>query len=90
MNILIWFTAVVLTVDVLLIGTILLQRVFAAPPIASILDLGPFIISIGVLVALLTFLSTLRRERSDDLLKAATDLLEKALQTLSPANSAFE
>lgn len=90
MNILIWFTAAALTVDVLLIGTILVQRVCAAPPIASILDLGPFIISIGVLVALLTFLFTLRRGRSDDLLKAATDLLEKAYQTLSPAAEAAQ
>ena len=88
MNILIWFVAAVLTADVLLIGTILVQRVCANPPIASILDLGPFIISIGVLVALLTFLFTLRRGRSEDLLKAATDLLEKAYQTISPAGEA--
>lgn len=86
MNILIWFTAAVLSVDVLLIGFILVQRVCAEPPIVSILDLGPFIISVGVLVAFLTFLFTLRRGRSDDLLNAATDLLEKAYQMLSPTN----
>lgn len=90
MNILIWFAAVALATDVLLIGTILVQRVCAAPPIASILDLGPFLISVGVLVALLTFLLTRRRDRSADFLEAATDLLEKAFQTLSPEAQATQ
>ena len=81
---LLWFAAAALAVDVLLIGAVLIQRLCTPVPTASILDFGPFIISVGVLIALVTFLLTLRRGRSEDILEAAIDLLEKAYQTLSP------
>lgn len=84
MTLLLWFVAATLTMDVLLIGTILIRRLCAPALTTSILELGPLIISVGVLIALLTFLCTLRRGRSEDLLEAATDLLEKAYLTLSP------
>src|SRR5690606_6264538 len=48
----------------------------------SISDYGSLFVAVGALVALLAFLTNLRRERSADLLEAATDILEKAYRAL--------
>jgi hypothetical protein len=42
------------------------------------------------MIALLTFLITMHRSRSEDFLKAATDLLEKAYEILSPPHGTNE
>ena len=81
---LLWFVVAALAVDVVLLGAILVRRLCVAPTTALLLDLGPLIIAAGVLVALLTFTFNLRRGRSEDLLKAATELSEKAYQLLAP------
>ena len=84
MTVLLWVIASFLAADALLICILLIQHLAIASPAPSILELGPLIIAAGVLVALLTLAFNLRRGRSEDLLKAATDLLEKAYDTLSP------
>jgi hypothetical protein len=48
-----------------------------------LLDLGPLVITAGVLVAVLTFALTQRRDRSEDFLEAAIKLLEQAYDVLS-------
>lgn len=84
MTILLWGIAGLLAADALLICVLLIQRLAIASSAPSILELGPLIIAAGVLVALLTLAFNLRRGRSEELLKAATDLLEKAYDALSP------
>jgi hypothetical protein len=48
------------------------------------------LVAAGVLTALVAFLVNLRRARSEDVLEAATDLLEKAYEKLAPAEGAAE
>jgi hypothetical protein len=79
-----WFTVLALAFDAALIAGVLIRRLCAVPASASITDIGPLLIAAGVLTALATFLFNIRRARSDDLLKAATELLEKAYEELAP------
>ncbi len=77
-------TVLALALDAGLLAGVLIWRLVLAPESLSILDLGPLLVAAGVLTALVAFLFNLRRARSEDLLKAATDLLEKAYEMLAP------
>lgn len=79
-----------LTLDAGLVAGVLILRLFRAPDSFSILDLGPLLVAAGVLTALVAFLSNLRRARSEDLLEAATDLLEKAYDKLAPEDGSSQ
>ena len=73
-----------LALDTWLIAGLLISRLLQQPATASIADLGPLIVGAGALTALVAFLVNLRRARSEDLLEAAIDLLEKAHEKLTP------
>ena len=90
MGALLWIVVIVLALDAGLIAALLTRRLMLAPTTASILDVGPLLVAMGVLIALVAFLVNLRRARSDDVLKAATDLLEKAYETLAPKDGSSE
>ena len=77
-------TVLALALDAGLVAGVLIYRLVLAPDSFSILDFGPLLIAAGVLTALVAFLFNLRRARSEDLLEAATDLLEKAYEKLAP------
>lgn len=72
-----------LALDTGLIAGLLISRLLNGQT-ATITDIGPLLISAGVLTALATFLVNLRRARSEDFLEVATDLLEKAYEKLAP------
>jgi hypothetical protein len=82
MSFLLWFCLLALIVDGVLVAAVLILRLQAGT--ASITDLAPTLIVAGVLTALISFSANLRRARSDDLMKAATELLEKAFEELVP------
>ena len=90
MGALLWIVVIALAVDVGLIAGFLTWRLIVTPTTASILDVGPLLVAAGVLTALVAFLVNLRRARSDDVLKAATDLLEKAYEKLAPKDGSSE
>ncbi|TAJ18729.1 MAG: hypothetical protein EPO60_08155 [Rugosibacter sp.] len=73
-----------MALDTGLVAGVIIWRIAQAPDSFSILDLGPLLVAAGVLTALIAFLFNLRRARSEDLLEAATDLLEKAYENLAP------
>ncbi len=75
---------IALSLDAGLIAGILISRLWRAPETFSVLDLGPLLVAASVLTALVAFLVNLRRARSEDVLEAATDLLEKAYEKLAP------
>lgn len=84
MTLLLWIVVAALAVDVGLIGGLLGWRMYVAANSASILDLGPLLVAAGVLTALIAFLANIRRARSEDLLEAAVDLIEKGYEKLAP------
>jgi hypothetical protein len=90
MGILLWIVVITLALDTVLIAWLLTCRLVLSPTTASILDLGPLLVAAGGLTALVAFLVNLRRARSDDVLIAATDLLEKAYEKLSPEDGSTE
>jgi len=71
-----------LVADAGLILVLLLWRLCTSPETASIAEVAPLIVLAGVLTAVLAFLFNLRRGRSEDVLEAASDLLEKAYEAL--------
>lgn len=71
-----------LVADAGLILGLLLWRFFTSPVAASVAEIAPLIVLAGVLTAVLAFLFNLRRGRSEDVLEAASDLLEKAYEAL--------
>jgi len=83
MNKAIWAIAILLGLDVLLVGGFIAQELVCASGSFSISDLGPLVVGAGVLVALLSLGLTMRRNRSEDYLESAGDLLEKAYETLA-------
>ena len=87
MHTLLWFVVILLALDAVLIAVHLLGML---PTIASSLDIGSFLVLAGVLTALTAFLINLSRARSDDILKTATDLLEKAYETLASNDGSSE
>lgn len=84
MGTLLYIAAITLALDAGLIAGALVSRLYRTPDALSILDLGPLLVAAGVLTALVAFLVNLRRARSEDVLEAATDLLEKAYEKLAP------
>lgn len=83
MNKTIWAIAILLGLDVLLVGGFIARELVSASGSFSISDLGPLVVGAGVLVALLSLGLTMRRNRSEDYLKSAGDLLEKAHEILA-------
>lgn len=75
---------IALALDVGLIAGMIIWRLIQVSDSFSITDLGPLFMAAGLLVALVTFLFNLQRARSEDILEAATDLLEKAYTKLKP------
>lgn len=69
---------VALIFDAGLLAAAFVRRLSLAPSLVSFAELGPLLITAGVLVALITLLFNMRRTRSEEFLKAATELLEKA------------
>lgn len=84
MRTLLIIVAVTLALDAGLIAGVLISRLLCPPNSLSLLDIGPLFVAAGVLIALVTFLANLNRARSQDVLEAATDLLEKAYEKLAP------
>jgi len=82
--------AITLALDAGLIAGVLISRIFRTSEAFSILDLGPLLVAAGVLTALVTFLANLGRARSEDVMEAATELLEKAYEKLAPTDGATQ
>ncbi len=76
-----WGSVAALSLDVVGVLALLGYRLAtgAAQPAT---EFGPCFVAAGALTALIAFLQNLRRARSEDLLKAASELLEKGFQTL--------
>ena len=85
---LLWSIAILLAADVILITVVFIQRFSNSTSTASILEISPLIVAAGVMIALLTFLITSHRSRSEDFLKVATDRCEKAYETFCPDQGA--
>ena len=75
-----------LALDTGLIAGLLISHLLEAPTTVSVVDLGPLVVAAGALTALVAFVVNLRRARSEDVLKAATDFLEKACEKLAPTD----
>jgi hypothetical protein len=75
---------IALALDAVLIAGIIIWRFIQVSDSFSITDLGPFCTIAGLIAALVIFICNLQRARSEDILKAATDLLEKAYTKLEP------
>lgn len=82
--------AITLALDAGLIAGVLISRLLRAADAFSILDLGPLLVAAGVLTALVAFLANLGRDRSEDVMEAATDLLEKAYEKLAPTDGSTQ
>lgn len=81
---------IALALDAGLVAGVLIMRLIQTPGTFAILDLGPLLIAAGVLTALVTFIVNLGRARSEDLLEAATELLEKAYEKLAPQDDSIQ
>ncbi|MBI5721276.1 MAG: hypothetical protein HZC37_26700 [Burkholderiales bacterium] len=82
-----WTCIALLAADAGLIAWLVAHRATLPLPSALVTELAPLAVVAGVLVALIAFLFNLRRSRSEDLLDAATDLLEKAHEALVLSDS---
>ena len=82
MNTILWTAVSLLGIDAILFSVLLIQRISGGMAITSISEIAPLIVLGGVLTALVAFLLNLQRSRSEDILTAATDLMEKAPQAL--------
>ena len=90
LKVLLWFVYTLLAFDAGLIAVFLANLAITPLITAPISDLGLFLAAAGVLVAFLAFLVNWSRARSDDILKTATDLLEKAYETLASKDGSIE
>lgn len=84
----IWLLRVALAaliVDAGLLAAAFIKRWYLAPDLVVFADVGPLLITAGVLIALITLLFNVLRSRSEEFLKVATELLEKAYAELAPA-----
>ena len=72
-----------LFVDLALISAWATVRLCTNAVTVSPAEISPFIVALGVLVALFTLLLNRRREASEDYLETATDLIEKAYAVLN-------
>jgi hypothetical protein len=82
--------AITLALDAGLIAGVLISRLLRASDAFSIIDLSPLLVAAGVLTALVAFLVNLGRARSEDVMEAATDLLEKAYEQLAPTGGSTQ
>jgi hypothetical protein len=82
MTVIIWAAVTLLLADAALIAWLLTLR--ALDPIAKtgVADIAPLVVLAGVVTAILAFLFNLRRARSEDVLEAAADLLQKGHDAL--------
>ena len=87
---LLYVAAITLALDAGLVAGVLISRLLRTFDAFSILDLGPLLVAAGVLTALVAFLGNLGRARSEDVMKAATDLLEKAYEKLAPTDGSTQ
>jgi len=78
MTLLMWLAACGLAIDTVLVACYVIFQWHAGAQ----LDLAPFFVAGGACLALFTFLTNLRRARSQDVLSAACDFLEKSYETL--------
>ena len=85
-----WITVAILALDAILVAALLVWRLWVPSAISSIPEIGPLLVAAGVLTALIAFLLNLRRARSEDFLKASTEMLEKAFEMLAPEENALE
>jgi hypothetical protein len=83
MTVVLWIIVSLLAIDAGLIAVLLLCRLKTPLAISSISEIAPLFVLAGVLTAVLAFIFNLRRGRSEDILEAATDLLEKAFEVLA-------
>ena len=83
MNVLVWLAAIFLLSDLAVLGYIEVCRVLNSAQTSSVADVAPLIVGAGVLVALITLALNIRRQQSEDYLKNASGLLEKAHTVLS-------
>ena len=83
MTIFLWMIAAALALDAGFIGASLIGRLLGFTTTPLLPDIAQLLAAAAIFIALTTFLTKLRRERSDDTLKAAIDLLEKAYGMLS-------
>ena len=90
MGVLLNAAVLALALDAGLVAGVLILQLVRTPDSFSILELGPLLVAAGVLTALVAFLFNLRRARSEDLLEAATDLLEKAYEKLAPKDESTQ
>lgn len=90
MRVLLNVTVIFLSLDTGLIAGILISRLLWTPEVFSILDLGPLLVAASVLIALVAFLTNLGRARSEDVMEAATDLMEKAYEKLAPTDDSTQ
>lgn len=79
-----WTLLAMLAIDAGLIGALLLGLITSPFTTASIPQVAPLFVVAGVIAALVAFIFNLRRGRSEDILEAAADLLEKAHGALAP------
>lgn len=77
------FLILLLTLDATLIGGWSLVRLRDGAQLFSVAEVTPPLVAAGVLIALLTLLFNRQRTQSEDYLKHAQDLLEKAYSRLA-------
>ena len=82
MHIVLWVATSVLALDAFFLLGILARHIKDAGPPVSIIELAPLVAVAGVVTALIAFLFNLRRARSEDVLEAATEMLERAHDSL--------
>jgi hypothetical protein len=82
MTTLLWIAVALLTANTVFMLSHVIARLRGAPSLPWIPEITPLVVTAGVLVALITMLLNLRRNRSEDVLEAATDLFEKAHESL--------
>lgn len=86
MTIILWISVALLTLDAGFIAVLLFDRLKVPLTTSAITDLAPLIVLAGVLTAVISFVFNLRRNRSEDILEAATDLYDKAYAALTTKN----
>jgi hypothetical protein len=89
MTAVLWIVLALLALDAAFIGGLLVGVMPSPFSTAMIPEVAPLLVLAGVLAALMAFIVNLRRGRSEDILEAAGDLLEKAHDALSPNGGAL-
>lgn len=84
MHCFIWIIILLLGADVALVSVLAASFLASDLTLTSLAVLAPWLTASGVLAALLAFTINLQRARSEDVLKAAKEQLEKAYESLKP------